>query len=82
MVRKAYFIRREKYKNARAAVDDLEKIKRCILKPGTLIAFERGSVDIGTYTTKKLAELYNVTVEELTYEDGQNWKILNRKCGR
>lgn len=77
MVRKIHYLRREKYKNARACVDDLFQKKQCLIKPGNLIAFERGSRDFDDYTERKLAELFNVSIENLKEEDAKDWRLLS-----
>lgn len=74
MVRKIYYLRRERYKDARECVDDLFKEKRCLIKPGNLIAFERGSRDFDEFTEKKLAELFGCDVKTLKTDDGKSWR--------
>ena len=81
MVRQAFYLRRERYKSSRECVDDFNKKKRCLLSPRDLISFEKGHSRLDDYFERKLAELFQVTQEELIYDDGENWKLLRLRYG-
>ncbi|MGO1990136.1 hypothetical protein [Mammaliicoccus vitulinus] len=78
MVRQIYYLRRERYKNARSCVDDLFEKHHCILKPGNLIAYERSNRNLDDITLKALAKLLNATVETIESEDGHDWRDLRK----
>ncbi|MEX5913829.1 hypothetical protein AB6G74_06005 [Staphylococcus ureilyticus] len=81
MVRQAFYLRRQNYKSSRECVDDFNKKKRCLLSPRDLISFEKGYSRLDDYSERKLAELFQVTQEELVHDDGENWKLLRLRYG-
>lgn len=74
-MRRAHYLRKEfGYKTGRELADALFYEHGCIIGPRTLIAYERGNKDIDKMIEKKLAILFQTTVEELRKEDDVKWK--------
>lgn len=73
-MRKAHHLRKEfGFKTGRELADVLYHEHGCIIDPRTLIAYERGNKDIDPMIEKKLAVVYQTTVEELRKDDGVKW---------
>lgn len=74
-MRKAHYLRKEfGFNTGRELADALYYGYGCIIGPRTLIAYERGNKEIDPIIEKKLALLYQTTVEEIRQEDDVEWK--------
>lgn len=82
MVRQIYYLRRNKYKDARECSEDLHRKGNCILPPKTLIAFERSNEELDDITISELSRLFKVSKEELLKEDNKDWRELNVRYGK